>query len=42
MLQGASPLAAVIFAFFEYLIYWCVILTLAVVIDWAKMKLNTR
>jgi hypothetical protein len=29
MLQGASPWAAVIMAFFEYIFYWCVILTLA-------------
>jgi hypothetical protein len=33
MLQGASPLAAVVLAFFEYLFYWCVILTLAKLMD---------
>lgn len=35
MLQGASPLAAVVFAFFEYMLYWCIILTLAAVPTWA-------
>lgn len=34
MLQGASPLGAVVMAFFEYIFYWCVILTLATVMDW--------
>jgi len=29
MLQGASPLAALLFAFFEYIFYWCVIISLA-------------
>src|SRR5512141_1027280 len=29
MLQGASPLGAVTIAFFEYIFYWCVILTIA-------------
>jgi hypothetical protein len=38
MLQGASPLAAVVFAFFEYLFYWCVILTLAKTMDWMRIK----
>lgn len=35
MLQGASPLGAVVIAFFEFIFYWCVILTLATVMDWA-------
>jgi hypothetical protein len=35
MLQGASPLAAVVFAFFEYQLYWCVILTMSKIMDWA-------
>ena len=35
MLQGASPLGAVVIAFFEYIFYWCVILTLAALMDWA-------
>jgi len=34
MLQGASPLGAVVIAFFEYIFYWCVILMLATVMDW--------
>jgi hypothetical protein len=29
MLQGVSPLSATVFPFFEFLFYWCVILTLA-------------
>jgi hypothetical protein len=29
MLQGASPVVAVMIAFFEYIFYWCVILTLS-------------
>lgn len=36
LLQGASPLAAVVFAFFEYMFYWCVILTLARAMDWLR------
>jgi len=40
MLQGASPLAAIVFAFFEYILYWCVILTLAVGMDWLYRKLT--
>lgn len=35
MLQGASALAAVVLAFFEYMFYWCVILTIAKLMDWA-------
>jgi hypothetical protein len=34
MLQGASPLGAITIAFFEYIFYWCVILTLATGMDW--------
>jgi len=33
MLMGASPLAAMVIAFFEYGFYWCVILTLACILD---------
>lgn len=36
MLQGASPVAAVIIAIFEFVFYWCIILLLAVLIH----KLN--
>ena len=39
-LQGAAPAAAVIFAIFEFIFYWCVILSLAVLLDhaWRKMR----
>lgn len=33
MLQGASPWAAIIIAFFEFTFYWCTILVLASLID---------
>lgn len=38
MLQGASPLAAVVIAFFEYIFYWCIILTIARLMDWMIVK----
>ncbi len=38
MLQGASPLAAVIIAFFEFMFYWCTILVLAKIIDWVRTR----
>ena len=38
MLQGVSPLAAVVIAFFEYTFYWCVILTAAKLMDWVIIK----
>jgi hypothetical protein len=34
MLQGASPLATVVIAFFEYLFYWCTILLIAWIMEW--------
>jgi len=40
MLQGASPLAAVVIAFFEYIFYWCTILMLAKIMDWVQLKLK--
>lgn len=40
MLQGASPIAAVILAFFEYMFYWCVILTLAGLMEWGRNRLQ--
>jgi uncharacterized membrane protein YcaP (DUF421 family) len=40
MLQGASPLAAVAIAFFEYIFYWCTILALAKIMSWLQMKLK--
>ncbi|MBI3172819.1 MAG: hypothetical protein HYZ25_03805 [Chloroflexi bacterium] len=40
MLQGASPLGALILAFFEYLLYWCVILTLAAFLHWIYTNLH--
>ncbi|MGZ9224510.1 MAG: hypothetical protein ACXW4M_03035 [Anaerolineales bacterium] len=36
MLQGASPLAAVVIAFFEYIFYWCTILAIAKGMDWMQ------
>ncbi len=39
MLQGASPLAAVVIAFFEFMFYWCTILLIARLLDWAQMSL---
>jgi hypothetical protein len=38
MLQGASPLAAVVIAFFEFMFYWCVILTLAACLNWVRLR----
>ena len=38
MLQGASPISAMTIAFFEYIFYWCVILTLATLIDFVFKK----
>lgn len=40
MIQEASPLAAVVIAFFEYIFYWCVILTAAKLMDWMSIKLK--
>jgi len=40
MLQGASPLAAIIIAFFEYIFYWCIILTLALIMQWMRSKME--
>jgi hypothetical protein len=40
MLQGASPLAAVIIAFFEYIFYWCTILAVAKIMDWLQTRLK--
>lgn len=40
MLQGASPLAAVVIAFFEYMFYWCTILVLAKIMDWIQLRLG--
>lgn len=42
MLQGASPLGAVVLAFFEYIFYWCVILTMAIIYDRVRMKLKNK
>jgi hypothetical protein len=39
MLQGASPLAAVVIAFFEFTFYWCTILVIARGIEWAQSGL---
>jgi hypothetical protein len=42
MLQGASPLAAVVIAFFEYIFYWCVILLLARIVNQMQMQFGNR
>lgn len=42
MLQGASPLSAVTIAFFEFIFYWCVILTLAAFADWLQITVKRR
>ena len=43
MLQGASPVAAVVIAFFEYIFYWCIILSIAVLIQsgWNAFRRKT-
>ena len=40
MLQGASSLAAVLIAFFEYIFYWCTILAIAKIMNWTQIKLK--
>ena len=42
MLQGASPLAAIVIAFFEYIFYWCTILVFAKIMNWMQMRLKNR
>jgi len=39
MLQGASPLGAVLIAFFEFIFYWCTILIVATVMNWMQTRL---
>ena len=41
MLEGPSLFGAITIAFFEYIFYWCVILTVARGMDWTQEKLNT-
>ncbi len=33
MLQGAAPVAAVVIAFFEYIFYWCIVLSITWLVD---------
>ena len=40
ILQGAAPVAAVIFAIFEFMLYWCIILTVAVLMHYGWHKLR--
>jgi len=40
MLQGASPIAAITIAFFEYIFYWCTILVIAKIMNWIKLKME--
>jgi hypothetical protein len=40
VLQGAAPAATVIFAIFEFMLYWCIILTIAVLLHhvWRELR----
>ncbi len=40
ILQGASPAAAIIFAIFEFMLYWCIILSITVILQhgWHKLR----
>jgi hypothetical protein len=42
MLQGASPLAAILIAIFEYIFYWCMITSLAAFFIWIRMQLASK
>jgi hypothetical protein len=42
MLRGASPLAAIIVAFFEFIFYWCTILLIAKLLNWLQMSLRHK
>ncbi len=42
LLQGASPLAAVVIAFFEFMFYWCTILVLARLLRWMQDRWQNR
>jgi hypothetical protein len=40
VLQGASPVAAIVVAFFEFIFYWCTILLIARLLQWLRMSLR--
>ena len=46
MLQGASPVAAVVIAMFEFMFYWCIILSVAWLLwrgwQWSKSLIQRR
>jgi hypothetical protein len=42
MLQGGSPLAALLIAFFEFTFYWCVITTLAALSGKILLRINKQ
>jgi hypothetical protein len=42
MLQGASPMGAVVIAFFEFTFYWCVILGASALVTWGWGFLGTE
>jgi hypothetical protein len=46
MLQGASPVAAVVIAIFELMLYWCIMLSVAWLLwrgwQWAKSLIQSR
>jgi len=45
MLQGASPVAAVVIAIFEFTFYWCIILSVACLLwriwQWSAKLVHT-
>ncbi|MFH2104050.1 MAG: hypothetical protein ABIJ39_11930 [Chloroflexota bacterium] len=40
MLQGASPVAALVIAFFEFAFYWCTILAVSALIVWIMERIR--
>jgi len=41
MLMGASPLAALLIAFFEYIFYWCIIIALSAMAGWVWRRIRS-
>lgn len=42
LLQGASPLAALLLAFFEYISYWCIISLVSAGVYWTGSKISPK
>jgi hypothetical protein len=40
VLQGAAPVSAVVFAIFEFMFYWCVILSVTTLLNsfWLRLR----